>query len=317
MPHKGVEGLMNTIQLNLNSSPRFLYDVVKNVKPDIIHGHFGLDSYRLIPLCKKFGTPLIVNFYGHDVIRLPQEFGWTYRYNRLKKYMNWAIAGSEDMKQNLTDLGFDPDRISTIKLAVNINNIRFEQREKASPKLMMVGRLVEKKGFTYALKAVHSLKDRLSDLELNIYGDGELLESLKKECEELEIQKQVRFHGFTDNKEIFNQLYLHDILMVPSVQAADGDREGIPQTTVEGMATGIPVIASNHAGLPELVKDKETGMLVPERDPKAIENAILTLIENPDLVKKLSLNGQKEVEKEHNTKIQVEKTEDLYKKLVR
>ncbi len=107
MPHYGIQGIVNTIQLNLNSSPRFLFDVVKKEKPDIIHGHFGLDSYRLIPLYKKFGIPLIVNFYGHDVIRLPQEFGWTYRYNRLKKYLAWAIAGSDDMKRNLIDLGFE------------------------------------------------------------------------------------------------------------------------------------------------------------------------------------------------------------------
>ena len=70
MPKKGLRGLFNFIQIKLNMTPSFLFDVVRNEQPDIIHGHFGLDSYRLIRLRNKSGLPLIVNFYGHDVTRL-------------------------------------------------------------------------------------------------------------------------------------------------------------------------------------------------------------------------------------------------------
>ncbi len=160
------------------------------------------------------------------------------------------------------------------------------------------------------------LKDRLPNLQLNIFGDGELMEDLKQETVALGIEKQVNFKGFTNNDAIIDQLYRHDILIVPSVQAKDGDREGIPQTTVEGMATGIPAIASNHAGLPELVKNEQTGLLVPERDPDAIRDSIIKLSENPDLVKIISRNGRTEVEKEHNIKTQIRKTEKLYKSLI-
>ncbi len=316
MPKKGISGFKNTTRLKLNSSPDFLYDVFKKEQPDIVHGHFGLDSYRLIPLIKKFNVPFIVNFYGHDVIRLPQEFGWTTRYKRLKKHLDCAIAGSEDMNRNLDKLGFDNAKIQTIKLAVNIDDIRFEQREKATPKIMMVGRLVEKKGFTYALKAVSMLREQMPDIKMNIFGDGELLDALKAEVKSLGIESHVHFKGFTDNTGIINQLYKHDMLIVPSVQAKDGDREGIPQTTVEGMATGIPAIASDHAGLPELVINEETGLQVPERDPTAIKEAIIRLVENPELVKKVSLNGRKIVEKEHNINTQVQKIEKLYKSLL-
>lgn len=312
MPKKGFSGLKNTARLKLNSSPDFLYDVFEKEQPDIIHGHFGLDSYRLISLVKKFNVPFIVNFYGHDVIRLPQEFGWTTRYKRLRKHMDCAIAGSEDMKRNLIKLGFDKSIIHTIKLAVNLDDIRFQQREKANPKIMMVGRFVEKKGFSYALESVNMLYKQMPEIEMNIFGDGELMEDLKGKAQTLGIEKHVNFKGLTDNSEIIKQLYHHDILIVPSVQAEDGDREGIPQTTVEGMATGIPTIASDHAGLPELIENGETGFQVPERDSTAIKDAILKLVKNPNLVKKVSLNGRKIVEREHNIKTQVQKTEELY-----
>ena len=316
MPKSGIRGLKNTIQLKLNMTPSFLFDVAYKESPVIIHGHFGLDSYRLIRLRNKTGLPLIVNFYGHDVIRLPREFGWKQRYERLKNNMDWAVAVSEDMKRNLIKLGFDGDKISVIKLAVDLDSIEFKQRSSAGPRLMMVGRCVEKKGFIYALKALKEIKDEIPDVTLDLYGDGELLPQLKQYVEENNLSDRITFHGFTDNDDIFRALHNHDMLMVPSVQAKDGDREGLPQTTVEGMATGIPVIATNHAGLPELVIDEETGLQVPTRDPDSLKKAVIKLYEQPELAKKVSAGGRKIVEKEHDLRKQVQKTEQLYRSLI-
>lgn len=317
MPKAGIKGFRNTAQLKLNRSPSFLFDVAKIEQPDIIHGHFGLDSYRLIQLHQQTKIPFIVNFYGHDVIRLPSELGWKSRYKKMAKHMSWAIAGSEDMKKNLINLGFDKERITTIKLAVNIDNIEFVQRKKAGPKLMMVGRCVEKKGFIYALEALKEIKKEIPGITLDLYGDGKLLPQLKSFTNKNELQQNVTFHGFTENQNVFKALYEHDILLVPSVQAKDGDREGIPQTTVEGMATGIPVIASEHAGLPELVKNGETGMLIPTRDSDAIVQAVLKLNQNSALVEKVSTNGRSKVIKEHNIASQVKKTESLYESIIK
>jgi len=316
MPKQGLIGLMNSIQLKLNTAPSFLFDTVKIEHPDIIHGHFGLDSYRLISLRNRSGIPLVVNFYGHDVQRLPKEFGWKHRYKRLQRNMDWAIAGSEDMKHNLADLGFDPSSISVIKLAVDKANIPFKLREKAGPKLMMVGRCVEKKGFIYALKALTCLKKSLPGISLDLYGDGALLPNLKSYARDNDLMDHITFHGFTPNKEIFEALYTHDILLVPSVQATDGDREGIPQTAVEGLSTGIPVIATDHAGLPEIVKDHQTGIQVPERNPESICRAVMELLNNDSLVRKISKNGREMVEQEHDIKKQVKKIEDLYTSLL-
>src|SRR5699024_8017514 len=83
MPNTSFDGLWNTLMLKLNKTPPFLYDVVKKEKPDLIHGHFGLDSYRLLGLKRTFKLPFIVNFYGYDVLRLPEEFGWKRRYRTL------------------------------------------------------------------------------------------------------------------------------------------------------------------------------------------------------------------------------------------
>jgi glycosyltransferase involved in cell wall biosynthesis len=316
MPDNGLSGFWNNLQLKLNQTPAFLYDVVEKEQPDLIHGHFGLDCYRLIGLKKATQLPFIVNFYGYDVLRLPKEFGWKSRYKRLSNFGDLYFVGSADMKENVADLGFPKDKIRVLKLGMNLDEIRFEQRKTAGRKLMMVGRMVEKKGFKYAIHAVSRLKNDGTNVQLDLYGDGTLRSELETLSEKLEVTENVVFHGQTDNDVVFDELYKHDILLVPSVQAEDGDREGIPQTTVEGMATGIPVIASDHAGLPELVDDQETGLLVPQRDADALAQAVDQYLSNPEIVPAISKNGRERVEQEHHINKQVQKAEDWYKSVL-
>jgi glycosyltransferase involved in cell wall biosynthesis len=316
MPDSGLKGSWNTLQLKLNKTPSFLYDVVEKEKPDVIHGHFGLDTYRLLGLQRASNLPLIVNFYGYDVLRLPKEFGWKRRYKKMARRADMVFVGSEDMKGNVIDLGFDEEKIRVLKLGMNLEEIRYKHHTSAGPKLMMVGRMVEKKGFEYAVQAIDLLRNDGVNVQLDLYGDGQLQEEIGNLVKSLGLKDRILLHGQTENEKIFEELYKHDMLLVPSVQAKDGDREGIPQTTVEGMATGIPVIASDHAGLPELVIDRETGLQIPERDAAALSNAIKTYLENDDLAAKVSANGRKRVEQEHSISTQVNKMESWYDELV-
>lgn len=316
MPTAGLRGLLNKINLKINRTPPFLYNVVSKERPSLIHGHFGLDSYRLLGLKKYFGLPLVVNFYGYDVIRLPNEYGWKRRYKKLAREGDLFIAGSEDMKRNLLELGFPESNIRILKLGMDVKSIAYEERTSAGPKLMMVGRMVEKKGFTYAIDAIKILKNKNIDVTLDLYGDGKLRKNLEQKVNQLSLQNAITFHGQKTNDVIIHELYKHDILLVPSVQAKDGDREGIPQTTVEGMATGIPVIASQHAGLPELVIHEKTGLSVPEHNPGMIAKAVERYLNEPQLAQRISKSERQFVEKNHNIHTLVNQLEKYYKHLI-
>jgi glycosyltransferase involved in cell wall biosynthesis len=263
-----------------------------------------------------FDLPFIVNFYGYDVLRLPREFGWKWRYKKLAREGDLYFVGSADMKEKVIGLGFPAEKIKVLKLGMNMDQIEFQHREKAGRRLMMVGRMVEKKGFEYAIRAVKHLKDQNEEVTLDLYGDGELSSDLQELTSQKGVEDQVTFHGQVNNEKVFKELYNHDILLVPSVQAEDGDREGIPQTTVEGMATGIPVITSDHSGLPELIKDHESGLQVPQRDSEALCNAIQTYLDNPSLVAEVSIGGGERVEQEHDINKQVRKAEKWYQQLL-
>src|SRR5699024_12077355 len=107
------------------------------------------------------------------------------------------------------------EKIKVLKLGMNLDEIHFEQRTAAGPNLMMVGRMVEKKGFKYAVKAVNLLKEKGIVIRLDLYGDGALRPELEQLTSKLDINDQVTFHGQTENQVIFKELYRHDILLVP------------------------------------------------------------------------------------------------------
>lgn len=313
----GIGRLLTTLAVHLNRTPPFLYDVVRRHRPAVIHGHFGLDSYRLTDLARRTRTPLLVNFYGYDVIRLPREAGWQRRYRKLAAAGAAFVAVSEAMRRDLIALGFPADRIEVIHLGLNPDAIRFQPRTQAGPRLMAIGRLVEKKGFTYALDALRLLRDRGIEVHLDLYGDGPLCEALTAQIEAAHLREAVTLHGKIANAEVIAALYEHDVLLVPSVLAADGDKEGLPQTLVEGMASGIPVVATAHAGIPELVRDRETGLLVPERDAQALADAIQTYLETPALAAAVSRAGRRIVEAQHDIRKLVQQVEALYDRITR
>ncbi|MEX0685950.1 MAG: glycosyltransferase [Balneolales bacterium] len=317
MPSTGLSAQLNRIYLMLNQSPPFLKQVIRNEKPDVIHGHFGLDSYRLLGAASQMKVPLIVHFYGHDVIRLPKEFGWKARYKRLRKRANFFITVSDDMKRNIIEMGFPEARIETVKLGLDMNMIQFKHRTSSKTNLMMIGRMVEKKGFKYAIEAVSLIKQSNVPVHLDIYGDGPLKNSLYKLCKKLDVVNEVTFNGNTENEQILKELYQHDVLLAPSVQAADGDREGMPHAIVEGLASGIPMIGSTHAGIPELILHEKTGLLTQEKNSEAIARAVIRLQNDSGLVSHISKKGREKVEKEHCINKITRQTEKIYHRVIK
>jgi len=296
----------------LNCTPRFLYDLCRRLQPAVVHAHFGLDGYRLIGLAQKTGLPLVVSFYGHDVSRLPDTPGWQRRYRRLAQKGTRFIAATEAMKRQLQALGFPEDRITVVRFGLDLRQFPFQARYRAGPRLLLVGRLVEKKGHRIALEAVARLYALGYEVSLSCFGEGPLRSSLQAAAQRLGIADRVIFHGEVTNEQVRAAYYSHDILLVPSQTAADGDQEGLPNVLIEGLACGIPVVATQHAGIPELVQHETTGLLVPERDSQALARAIVQLMETPDLVIRLSQTGRAVVKHLHSLERMVQDVEAVY-----
>ena len=158
-----------------------------------------------------------------------------------------------------------------------------------------VGTLYEVKGQRYLIEACRLLLDRGVDFECHFVGDGGDLESLQRQATESGLNGRIRFHGRQTRAAIAERLAGSDVLVAPSVPTACGRREGIPVVLMEAMASGLPVVASRISGIPELVEDEVSGLLVPPRDIPALADALEQLARNPGKRQQLGRAGREKV----------------------
>ena len=136
----------------------------------------------------------------------------------------------------------------------------------------------------------------------HVIGDGPLHDELRGLIERLGITAHVQLHGAKSNDDVLLLLDSADVLLAPSVTATNGEAEGIPNAVKEAMATGLPVIATRHSGIPELVEDGVSGYLVPERDAAALAERLTYLNEHSELWRDMGRRGREKIEREFDTR---------------
>src|SRR5207248_8646574 len=142
-------------------------------------------------------------------------------------------------------------------------------------RLVQAGRLIEKKGLPMTLRAFASFLERYSNATLTIAGEGPLLGELQKLACELKIENRISFPGFISQEQLHDLFYTSHIFLHPSETGLDGNQEGIPNSMLEAMATGLPVFATRHGGIPEAVEHNIGGILVEERDYESLADALI------------------------------------------
>jgi glycosyltransferase involved in cell wall biosynthesis len=173
--------------------------------------------------------------------------------------------------------------------------------------ILCIGTLHEVKGQIYLIEACQKLHARGADFICHFVGDGPDEGSLARAVESAGLSSKVRFHGRLTRNEIAQLLLDADVLVTPSVPTSDGRREGIPVVLMEAMSSGVPVIASNISGIPELVEDQVTGLLVPPRDPSSLAVVLERYLRDHNLRRRLGQAGREKVVAEF----------DLYKNAAR
>lgn len=244
-------------------------------RPDLVHAHFASGGRAAIALAENLRVPLLVTLHGSDVT--VRHHGPDY-YRRLGATAAGFVCVSQFIRDRALQAGFPAEKLFVHH--IGIDRGKFAPISDANPSkgVLFVGRLVEKKGCEYLIRAMQIVQQQQPDSELTIIGDGPLrgeLESLA-----LMLQLRCRFLGVQPAESVRDALRHTRILCAPSVTAANGDSEGLPIAIVEAQAMGIPVVATVHAGIPEIVLHGVTGLLAPERDAEALACSMMTLLQN-------------------------------------
>ena len=275
--------------------------------PDVIVANFGQNGIVAARLKAAFfpDARLAVIFHGWDVSAYVAANGWE-AYRRAAPMIDIAIAVNRPWAERLG--ANTPIRdIVVHHLGVDLDKVRQPPPRTAGRQrfgIVFVGRMVEKKGLVYLIEAMAMLKARGHDLGVEAVGDGPDEAALKAAAEAAGVADRIVFHGRQPNEAVLRLMAEADCLVLPSVTAADGDQEGIPVTLMEAMATGLPVVSTYHSGIPELIADDDTGLLVAERDAAALAGAIERLIAEPALGPRLAARARDFVAAEFNAAIQ-------------
>lgn len=196
----------------------------------------------------------------------------------------------------------ESEKFKTVRCGIRPDEFEFNQAGKSNKpaKVLSVGRMVETKGFRDLIHAVKKLKNDGKPVELTLIGGGEKLNEFKELASELEIADLVKFTGALPQNDVRNAMMNCDLFVLAASVSPSGDRDGIPVVLMESLALGIPTISTEVSGIPELIKNFETGLLVPEKNPDALSDAMLLFIHDNDSRKRLSLAGRKFVEQKFN-----------------
>ncbi len=166
------------------------------------------------------------------------------------------------------------------------------RQTKDVPVLLAVGQLKEKKGFTYLLQACQNLKEKGYQFKCQIVGDGPLKDDLESQISRHSLEDVVELCGALPHEKVIERYSQAAIFVLPAVTSSDGDRDGIPNVILEALAMQLPVVSTDHSGIPEVIVDGENGLLVKSKDVTALTAALTHLIEQPELRQHLGKNGR-------------------------
>ena len=285
-----------------------------------MHVHHGTLAPPFQFLKEKHGIPMFIGFRGNDATAYPKK-DQEYR-RQLRKLFQIGdrfFPVCEHLKKEIVRLGCPEDRIRVLYGGVDLSRFDFRPRTVEDGKkirFLAVGRFVEKKGFDDLIRAFAEMKRSHGKAKLVLVGQGPCETQYRKLIKRLGLERDVKLKGWVDYREIQELYYRSHVFCAPSVTDREGNQEGIPNTLKEAMATGMPVVSTTHAGIPELVDSSASGLLVPERSPAKLAEAMLWLAEHPERWKELGGNARRKVEKDFNLAVQLKRQKEYYDEVV-
>jgi glycosyltransferase involved in cell wall biosynthesis len=296
-----------------------LLSILTETRTRLLHIYFGHIGVHLLPLIQAWKNPSIVSFHGADVMVDMNKPAYREATLQMLDAITRVLVRSESLRRALVDLGCDPEKIEIQRTGIPLEEFPF--RDRAVPnngewQFVQGGRLIEKKGLPVTLHAFSSFLKQNPNATLTIAGEGPLLPDLQKCADELGITDRVSFAGFVSQEQLREIYYRSHIFLHPSQTGRDGNQEGIPNSMLEAMATGLPVFATEHGGIPEAIENGVSGVLVPERNDEALARALLNAAQDPDLLSRIARAGAEAVRQSFDSAAQVQRLEDIYLRMI-
>lgn len=286
---------------------------------DLIHIYFGHTGVHLLPFIEQWGKPCVVSFHGADVSVKQDVRDYPAKLQQLFAAVPLVLARSQSLADRLTALGCPPEKLRICRTGVPLAQFPFVRRETPQDgqwRFLQACRLIPKKGVATTLCAFAIFQKQYPNAELIVAGKGPLQAHLEELAEELGVLDKVRFPGFLSQEKLRELYATTHLFLHPSETPPDQNQEGIPNSVLEAMSTGLPVAATRHGGIPEAVEHGRTGYLVAERDFEALAAAMKEIVRSPNTFREMGQLASEHVAAHFEQTAQIRTLESSYDEVV-
>jgi glycosyltransferase involved in cell wall biosynthesis len=315
-------GVFTALEEARDLEPREVYQAVLLARQvherrvDHLHAGFASDSATVARLASRFA-------------------GISYSFTARAKDIFHQSASPEQLRQKLRDAAgvvtisdyhlqylrrtYGPAAAHVQRIYNGLDLVEFPYRSPAErpPVVLAIGRLVEKKGFGDLVTACAILRERGCHFSCRIVGTGPCREALQEQIRALDLQKRVEMIGPRPQREVIEEINGAAALAAPCIVCPDGDRDGLPNVIQEALALGTPVVSTDVTGIPEVVRDHDTGLQVPQRDPPALAAALECLLTDPKLRVRLAENARRMMEAEFDIRRNTARRREMFQTAAR
>ena len=286
---------------------------------DLMHIYFGHTGVHLLPFIEQWDKPCVVSFHGADVAVKEDIAHYPAKLRRLFEVVPLVFARSQSLANRLSEFGCPPEKLRINRTGVPLDEFPFVDRQAPTDghwRVMQACRLIPKKGVATSLRAFAIFKKDHPQAKFYIAGKGPLQPELEMLAAGLGIFKDVHFVGFLSQPKLMELYASSHLFLHPSEMPPDENQEGVPNSILEAMATGLPVAATQHGGIPEAVEHGRTGWLVPEEDHIALANAMQEIARSPRVLTEMGLRAREAVIKRFAQEAQIDQLEWFYEEAI-
>ncbi|MCZ2397302.1 MAG: glycosyltransferase [Chitinophagales bacterium] len=269
---------------------------LKKEKVDVVLAEYGQTAAETLKVLNYLKLPLVVHFHGYDASVKEITENYRPRYREVFEFASSIIAVSTKMKEDLIALGCVREKIVLNPYGPNPSFCDLQPKYH-SPQFIAIGRFVEKKAPHLTIFSFRKVLDKFLSAELVMVGDGPLLPVCKDLVNALGISENIKFTGVKSAEEVRKLMESSLAFVQHSVIAENGDSEGTPVAVLEAQAAALPVIATEHAGIPDVVLHNQTGLLCKEKDIEAMAANMLRILQEDGLAERLGTAGRKRIQK--------------------
>lgn len=280
--------------LNEIFSPR---EFVETNHVSLLHAHHGQLGILLLPFKEETNLPLVTSIRGRDATLANQPVGYLANMKMLFNKGEYFFPVCQYLADRIIAWGCPPEKIKVLYGGVDLSKYQYRPPVmKDSQNILSVGRLVEKKGHHILMQAFQKIKAKFPHATLTIIGKGELEQELISLATRLKLGDSFRLLNHLHKDKVREHMINADLFCAASLEASDGDVEGIPNTLKEAMALGVPVLSTYHAGIPELVTHNQEGFLVQENNVDELAAALEYMLTNRQLWETYTTAARQKVE---------------------